>query len=868
MRHVIFQQATDYPVAFLIKQSALNQKLLQEHYVTPLVNQGIQANQVIGFSLAYNDSGKCPAALQKQYLSKLLPALDSLKVTTLVVADSAYFKTLTKQRKAEPHYGYVLPCAIAGFEHISVILIPNYQGLFYNPALQAKIDIGLNTLASHLKGTYQAPGENIIHSEYYPESFEDIRAMLETLKRYPKLTCDIETFSLKFWETGIASIGFAWDKHNGTSFCVDMNRFGQVSQIKNLAVHQLLREFFESYTGTLIWHNANFDLKIIVNTLWMNSLLDEKGKQQGIEVMTKNFDDTKLITYLATNSTAGNKLSLKDQAQEFAGNYAMSDINDITKIPTADLLRYNLVDCLSTWYVYNKHYSTMVADQQKDIYERLFLPSVKLILQMELTGMPLDMEAVKAAEKELGDIQTKCLNFIQTSQLVKDAELQLTKDAWAKDYADRKAKAKNPDKIKPKDWDAYLANKYAWFNPNSNQQVQVLVYEIMGLPVIDLTDGKDPAVGGKTLKKLIQRTENQDYKDLLNNLIDYYDVTKILDTFIKAFKESSVQKEDGWHYLHGNFNLGGTVSGRLSSSGPNLQNLPSNSRFAKIVKKCFKAPKGWLFCGADFASLEDRISALTTKDPNKIRVYTDGFDGHCLRAFYYFGDQMPDIKETVESINSIEEKYKSFRQDSKGPTFALTYQGTWITLVNNLGWPEDKAKLVEQRYHEMYKVSDEWVQSKLQQASKDGYVEVAFGLRVRTPLLKQVILNQYNTPYEAQAEGRTAGNALGQSWGLLNNRAGIELQERTLMSDYRYQIMPVAHIHDAQYFIVKDDLDVVHWLNDNIAECMAWQDHPDIYHPEVKLGGELGIFYPDWSNEVTLPNFASPQEILTICKSA
>jgi DNA polymerase-1 len=658
MRHVIFQQATEYPVAFLIKQSALNQKLLQEHYVTPLVNQGIQPNQVIGFSLAYNDSGKCPATLQKQYLSKLLPALDSLKVTTLVVADSAYFKTLTKQRKAEPHYGYVLPCAIAGFEHMSVILIPNYQSLFYNPALQDKVDVGLNTLATHLKGTYQAPGQNIIHSEYYPESFEDIKAMLETLKQYPKLTCDIETFSLKFWETGIATIGFAWDKHNGTSFCVDTNRFGQVSWIRNLAIHQLLHEFFETYTGTLIWHYANFDLKIIVNTLWMDSLLDERGKQHGIEVMTKNFDDTKLITYLATNSTAGNNLSLKYQAQEFAGNYAMSDINDITQIPISNLLRYNLVDCLSTWHVYEKHYPTMVADQQKDIYERLFLPSVKLILQMELTGMPLDMDAVIAAEKELGDIQIKCLNFIHNSQLVKDAELRLTKDAWAKDYADRKSKAKNPDKIQPKDWDDYLANKYVTFNPNSNQQVQTLIYEIMGLPVIDLTDGKDPAVGGKTLKKLKNHTTNTDYHELIDALRDYYDVSKILDTFIKAFKESSVQKEDGWHYLHGNFNLGGTVSGRLSSSGPNLQNLPSNSRFAKVVKKCFKAPKGYLFVGADFNALEARIDALTTRDPNKLAVYLDGMDSHSFNAYTYWPEKMPEISKYLTEEVLQEQLFK------------------------------------------------------------------------------------------------------------------------------------------------------------------------------------------------------------------
>lgn len=76
----------------------------------------------------------------------------------------------------------------------------------------------------------------------------------------------------------------------------------------------------------------------------------------------------------------------------------------------------------------------------------------------------------------------------------------------------------------------------------------------------------------------------------------------------------------------------------------NLQNIPSTgSIYAKLIKSCFKAPKGWIFSGADFASLEDRISALTTKDPNKLKVYTDGYCGHCLRAYAYFSEQMPDI---------------------------------------------------------------------------------------------------------------------------------------------------------------------------------------------------------------------------------
>ena len=93
------------------------------------------------------------------------------------------------------------------------------------------------------------------------------------------------------------------------------------------------------------------------------------------------------------------------------------------------------------------------------------------------------------------------------------------------------------------------------------------------------------------------------------------DISILLNTFIKSFYENSVQKKDGHWYLFGSFNLGGTVSGRMSSSNPNLQNLPSGGNpYAKLIKACFGAPEGYFFCGADFASLEDRISALTTKD--------------------------------------------------------------------------------------------------------------------------------------------------------------------------------------------------------------------------------------------------------------
>ena len=186
-------------------------------------------------------------------------------------------------------------------------------------------------------------------------------------------------------------------------------------------------------------------------------------------------------------------------------------------------------------------------------------------------------------------------------------------------------------------------------------------------------------------------------------------------------------------------------------------------------------------------------------------------------------------------------------------------------MVNNLGFTEDKAKEIEKGYHELYKVSDQYVQDRLKQASKDGYVDVAFGLRVRTPLLSQVVFGGARMPYEAAAEGRTAGNALGQSFGLLNNRAAVEFMQKVWDSKYLLDIKPVALIHDAIYIVVRDDVEVVEWANRELIKSMQWQELPEIQHDTVKLGAALDIFWPDWSNPTTLPNNADQETIRKLC---
>ena len=278
MKHVLFApEENTYDIAILIKDSHFIGSSLSEYYVEPLEKLGIQRNKIIAFNLPY-DKKKVSSNQIHAYFNQLIPALDKLGIKYIYCADAEYFKTLTKQRKADNHLGYVLDCAAPKFKHMRVVLGLNYGGLLYNPNQAPKLDLSLTTLADSYNGCYQQLGANIIHKAQYPESLEAIEAFLKSLHQYPKLTCDIETFSLNLFEAGIGSIAFAWNKHEGGSFLVDYvpvpktANGGYGERTNNVRVKHLLKKFFTEYKGSLVWHNMVFDVKIIILELWMKPL--------------------------------------------------------------------------------------------------------------------------------------------------------------------------------------------------------------------------------------------------------------------------------------------------------------------------------------------------------------------------------------------------------------------------------------------------------------------------------------------------------------------------------------------------------------------------------------------------------------------
>ena len=812
----------------LIKDDAVTYAEVLKYYVQPLVEAGISLDEIAVTGLLYENS-KVTAALGKGYLKMLLPKITKLtSLKNIIVADTGYFKWLTKNTKITNCYGERFQGKLEGYEDYRLVLVPNYKSLFYNPNNQELIDEGLSAITGFKKA-------NIIHSAKYAHTEVEANALYTELLNYPALTLDIETTGLNLG-IEILSIAFAWDKHNGA-----------VVYLRS-AGNEGLKKFLVEYTGTMIFHNALFDCKHLIYNLFMQQTDMDKGRQTGVNVF-ENVEDSMLYTYIAKNSTTEAKLDLKSNSLEFAGNYGV-DVKNAELLPVADLLEYNLKDCLATWYVYDKYKAIVLKEGLIEPYRDIFQPSLKVLLKMMLTGLPLDTNRVD----EVGvDLSVKHDNHFKTIRKYTEIH-QFNKDLRIRKMLEANANLKK--KVKP-----VSDFTHEEFNPKSNNHIRHLMYTQLGYAPIDFTDTKQPATGAKTLKKLLVVSKSQSHTEILEHLMGISKTSKILGTFIKAFKKYNINGN-----LHGNLKLGGTQSGRLSSNNPNLQNLPSGSTYGKDIKSCFVAPEGWLWASADFASLEDRINAVLTKDPNKIKVYTDGYDGHCLRAFAYFGDQMPDIEDTVKSINSIENKYPDLRQKSKAPTFALTYNGTWVTLVTNSGFSDDEAKQIEANYHELYKVSDEFSARNVEFAHKNGYMELGFGMVIKCPLLSIVVNSDpsgRNTPYAAIAESRSANNAVTQSWGMLINRALIATNKVVEASKFIYDIRPINTIHDAAYFLVRDTPEAVKFLNDTLIKEMQWNEHPLIKSDKVLMEADLEIG-KSWDKQTSLPIGASINEITEI----
>ena len=803
----------------LCKETAMESVAVNNHYLEPLVKEGIPIGSILILPLLYKTPTKVLAKTAKAYLDKLAAKIPN-SVNKLVIADSSYFKFITKTTKVSDNYGNVVSGRLSGYTQHSCVYVPNYKSLFKQPENKQLIELGIKAIAGKAASV-------LINSAEYGFFHGSDRELLDSLYKHPVLAADIETTGLDL-EDEIVSIAFAWTKHDGVAIDLSINGICY------------LKEFLENYKGKLLFHNGLFDVKMLIRSLWMQHATDYTGMMEGLKYF-KDFDDTMILVYLAKNATTNVSLKLKEVALEYVGNYAI-EIQDITKYTKREILRYNLVDALATFYVWEKY----CGETSSRPYLEIFKPSLYSLIKMMLVGLPMNSDRVKEVHTILTGKEKVLNEQIQLNNCIQTFNITLQKDTCEKANAKLKKLVKTVDEFTNIE-----------FNPSSHLQLASLLIDTLKLPVLDKTKSGAPATGTDVLKDLENHTTDQDILDLLKFIRELSEVNKINGTFIKAF----MQEKD---FLHGNLKLGGTQSGRLASNSPNLTNLPAHGTMGKLVKSCIVAPDGWLFAGADFSALEERIGAILSKDPNRIKVYTDGYDGHSLRAQTYFADQMPDIDpKSVDSINSIQDKYPELRRRSKGPTFALQYMGTAYTLHKRTGFPMDQAIKIEKAFHELYRVSQEFNKHNKKVMETNGYVECAFGLKLRTPVISQCVLGNSKTPYEADKEARSANNAITQSWGMLLNRAMNATNAKIEEAGYSTDILPCNMIHDAGYFLVKAKPECVKFLNDVLIKEMEWNDDDAIRSTDVPMKASLDVG-KSWDKLTHLDNNATLEEIIDV----
>lgn len=269
------------------------------------------------------------------------------------------------------------------------------------------------------------------------------------------------------------------------------------------------------------------------------------------------------------------------------------------------------------------------------------------------------------------------------------------------------------------------------FNLNSPKQLQEILFDSHKLPIIAKTPTGQPSTAESVLQELAY-----DYR-LAAVILEYRSLTKLVSTYIDTLPKKINPKT---LRVHTSYNQAVTATGRLSSSEPNLQNIPIRSEEGRLIRTAFIAPENFLILAADYSQIELRIMAHLSQDENLLKAFALGWDIHAATASEIF--QIP--------LNEVSSEQ---RRRAKAVNFGLIYGMSSFGLAKQIGVERQDAQYYIDTYFQRYPKVLEYMNRTRQQAHQLGYVETLFGRRLYLPEI-----NARNLVRQKAAE-RTAINA-------------------------------------------------------------------------------------------------------------
>lgn len=536
---------------------------------------------------------------------------------------------------------------------------------------------------------------------------------------------DTETDNVDHVHAKLVGISLSVEPYQAAYIPLAHQYLGVPEQLPLTEVLAKLKPVLENPEIKKIAQNAKFDYSILAN--------------YGIKVSGIAFD-TMLESYVL-NSTE--RHDMDSMANRYL-NHKTITYDELTKVDkkkvTIDAIevekttQYAAEDADITLQLHEKLWPELEKDQKlTKLFTDIEMPLAIVLAEMERTGVLVDA-------KQLNDYS------IELAKQLIEIETQLQSLAGEK------------------------------FNPASPKQIQAILFDKHNLPVLKKTPKGDPSTSEEVLSELANEYE------LPRMILFYRGLAKLKNTYTDKLPLmiSPIDQR-----IHTNYNQIGTITGRLSSNDPNLQNIPVRNEEGRRIRQAFIAPKGCKIISADYSQIELRIMAHLSQDESLLNAFAHDKDIHRVTA--------GEILGKAESEVTNEE-----RRRAKAVNFGLIYGMSAFGLSKQINIPRKEAQFYIDRYFERYPGVQQYMEQTRQLAAEQGYVETLSGRRLYLPKIRST------NGIEKRGAERAAINAPMQGTAADIIKTAMIKMSEWIKNQSTDNIKMVMQVHDELVFEVKD----------------------------------------------------------------
>ncbi|MFA0046159.1 DNA polymerase I [Vibrio sp. 10N.261.51.F11] len=551
-------------------------------------------------------------------------------------------------------------------------------------------------------------------------------AWLEKLKASEVFAFDTETDSLDYMVANLVGLSFATEEGVAAYVPVAHDYLDAPQQLDRDWVLEQLKPILEDDAQPKVGQNLKYDMSVLA--------------RYGIE-MKGIKHDTMLASYVF--NSVGGKHDMDSLALRFLQHSCISFEQiagkgkkqlTFNQIELGEASPYAAEDADVTLRLHNRLMENIEQDEKlKAIYEEIEVPLIPVMSRIERTGVFIDDMLLGAQSQEI---------------------------------------AVRLDELEQKAYE--IAEQE--FNMNSPKQLQAILFEKMGLPVIKKTPSGAPSTNEEVLQELAL-----DYP-LPKLIIEYRGLAKLKSTYTDKLPKM-INAETG--RVHTSYHQAVTATGRLSSTDPNLQNIPIRNEEGRRIRQAFVAQHGWKILAVDYSQIELRIMAHLSGDKALLEAFQQGKDIHAATAAEIIGVD-------IESVTTEQ------RRRAKAVNFGLIYGMSAFGLAKQLGIPRGEAQHYMDTYFERYPGVMQYMEDTRSAASEQGFVETIYGRRLHLPEI------QSRNGMRRKAAERAAINAPMQGTAADIIKKAMLLVDEWIQAEGDGRVKLLMQVHDELVFEVEE----------------------------------------------------------------